>query len=244
MGPVGKIQHKPTEKLPSKRERQELKAERTRMMKKGAAAPVSRHGSGRAGEPGGVAKSRVQRSSVGSRQQSFSGTRPAEGKNDRAGVEAEKKTKKAALATTGYQGTARPRPGATSTKPNSTSTTPEMRGARDDRRLLPFQTRRRSRHDDEYDDDLDDFIEYDDEEAEDAGLGSGNRHRYGYDSEEADDESDMEAGLSDIDQEERQAEYYARKEDEREEKFEQARKREKEARKNEYMRARASRTSR
>ncbi len=44
------------------------------------------------------------------------GKRSAGSKGSKAGVEVAKKPKKAALATTGYQGTARPRPGTTPTK--------------------------------------------------------------------------------------------------------------------------------
>ena len=80
---------------------------------------------------------------------------------------------------------------------------------------------RRSKYEDEYDEDMDDFIDYDDEE-DDVGP------RYDYDSEGS---SDMEAGLSDIDTEERRAELYAREEDRREQALEEKLKREKEERK-------------
>lgn len=72
---------------------------------------------------------------------------------------------------------------------------------------------------------MDDFIEYDDEEP---GYGQGG----GYDSAE---ESDMEAGMSDIDEEERRAEFQARREDQMQEALEKKLKREKEERRRRLM---------
>jgi hypothetical protein len=81
----------------------------------------------------------------------------------------------------------------------------------------------RSRYDqDDYDEDMDDFIDYDDEEDEQGGP------RYEYAS---DASSDMEAGLDDIDSEERRAERIARQEDLEEQRREEMLKRSKEERK-------------
>ena len=82
----------------------------------------------------------------------------------------------------------------------------------------------RPRRTDDYDDELDDFIEYDDEEEE-----PGYARAREYASE--DDESDMEAGISDIDEEETRAEKVAKIEDAREKALEEKLRREKEARK-------------
>ncbi|KAI0889460.1 uncharacterized protein GGS22DRAFT_153947 [Annulohypoxylon maeteangense] len=133
------------------------------------------------------------------------------------GGEAEKKLKKAATATTGYTGTARPRPGATSGKSSSSKKGPSYKAGG---LLAPPRSNRRDKYEDEYDDDLDDFIEYDDDEDPDP------RH-YDYAS---DGSSDMEAGLSDIDVEERRAEVLAREEDKREQALEEKLRREKEER--------------
>jgi protein SPT2 len=84
----------------------------------------------------------------------------------------------------------------------------------------------RSRYDDDYDEELDDFIDYDEDEDE-----AGGRHHY-----DSDGSSDMEAGLGDIDEEEYRAEVIARREDQREEKEEAARKRAKEDRKRQQTR--------
>lgn len=132
------------------------------------------------------------------------------------------KVKKAALATTGYMGTARPPPGASSSNPASSSRLNAIS-------RIPAQPLRRrgyaSRRRDE-DEDMDDFIEYDDDE-EDRDMGHRRSNRY----DSADEESDMEAGLSDIDEEELRAEYIARREDKKEEELERELKRKKEERK-------------
>lgn len=70
---------------------------------------------------------------------------------------------------------------------------------------------------------MDDFIDYDDEE-EDDGFGK----RYTYDDES---ESDMEAGMDELDLEERRAERIARQEDIEEDKLEKSLKAQKEERK-------------
>lgn len=129
--------------------------------------------------------------------------------------EAAKKMKKAAQATTGYTGTARPKPG-----------NPVRKDAPRGGALLNaprHSTSKNSRYEDDYDEELDDFIEYDDEEDE-GGRGP----RYDYDSEGS---SDMEAGLDELDQEERRAEFIGRREDQEEERIEKSLKAAKEDRK-------------
>lgn len=91
LGQVGKIQHKKIEKLPSRREREEMKVQRARKVQKGLAQD-----------------SKFQKLGETSVRPTTSGPK----KSARAAEPvAEKKVKKAALATTGYAGTARPKPG-------------------------------------------------------------------------------------------------------------------------------------
>ncbi|KAF5646740.1 spt2 chromatin [Fusarium sp. NRRL 52700] len=134
-----------------------------------------------------------------------------------------KKVKKAAMATTGYTGTARPRPGGDAGKKKETP----RGGALLSAPRAPRPSRSKSRFEDDYDEDLDDFIDYDDEE-DDVGP------RYDYAS---DGSSDMEAGMDDIDDEERQAERLAKIEDLKEERLEKQLKAEKEARKRQALEA-------
>ncbi|EEY20015.1 predicted protein [Verticillium alfalfae VaMs.102] len=88
------------------------------------------------------------------------------GKDKRAPPVEEKKIKKAAVATTGYTGTARPRPGTTSkAKPAAPG------GALLNPRTAPRYggSSKRSRYDEDEDEEMDDFIDYDDEEEDDMG---------------------------------------------------------------------------
>ncbi|KAK4218789.1 hypothetical protein QBC37DRAFT_178544 [Rhypophila decipiens] len=223
----GKIQHKTVEKGPSMKERKELKAEETRQLKKGAG---SRQLAGRTG-----ATSLASRPGAGTTTSrgplakpsglSKPGTMRSKPSTGSSGEEKEKKIKKAALATTGYTGTARPRPGASTSKPGS-SLSAQRNGTS---RPRPggyggALSGRKSRADEE-EDEFDDFIEYDDEEEE-PPYGGGRAPRY-----YSEDESDMEAGLSDIDEEEMRAAKLALLEDKREERLEAELKRQKEARK-------------
>ncbi|CAI4213706.1 unnamed protein product [Parascedosporium putredinis] len=126
--------------------------------------------------------------------------------------------------TTGYAGTARPRPGAPSGKDR------KKQGA-GGVILNPSMSRygadkRRSSRYEEDDEEMSDFIDYDDEE--DEGVPS--RHYY---SDEG--SSDMEAGLDEIDDEEEQAEYLAKQDDWREQQLEKKLKLEKERRKQEAL---------
>ncbi|KAI0450430.1 hypothetical protein F5B21DRAFT_490818 [Xylaria acuta] len=221
MGKVGMIQHKSTDKATMKKEREVTKPEQKSGMGLAAkgkmGAPYT--GTGRApttaardNGPTGASARTASRNGPSKDVKTGGKSKSASGANDVA----EKKVKKSATATTGYAGTARPRPGAAAGKgPSRGDQRPRHGGL-----LEPPRMSRRSKYEDEYDEDLDDFIDYDDEE-EDAGP------RY-YDS---DGSSDMEAGLSDIDTEERRAELYAREEDKREQALEEKLKKEKEERK-------------
>ncbi|KAI0860088.1 hypothetical protein F4860DRAFT_480870 [Xylaria cubensis] len=223
MGKVGMIQHKSTDKATVKKEREVAKPEQksgTGLTAKGkTAAPYTGTGrapttTGRDNRPTGASARAASRNSPSKDVKTGAKSKSASGANDLP----EKKVKKSATATTGYAGTARPRAGAAASKGPSRGD----QGSRHGGLLEPPRMNRRSKRDEEeYDEDLDDFIDYDDEEEEDAGP------RY-YDS---DGSSDMEAGLSDIDVEERRAELYAREEDKREQALEDKLKKEKEERK-------------
>ncbi|KAG6010819.1 hypothetical protein E4U21_004207 [Claviceps maximensis] len=230
MGQVGKIQHKKVEKGAVKKSKEEPQHFPT-TAKGRAGAGYS--GTAKAGQRNG--QTPVQKPSVKDAQRG-NGTRPApvsrvKGKPTTAAaaaageVEAAKKLKKAASATTGYTGTARPKLDNPARKKDA------PRGGA----LLNVSRHTSSktlRDEDDYDEELDDFIEYDDEE-EDAG---GPRYDYA-----SDGSSDMEAGLEDIDHEERRAEFIGRKEDLEEERLEKTLKMAKEERKRralEEMRAR------
>ena len=216
---VGQIQHKKVEKQPTMKERNALKAEEAKKGKKDARAPAT----GRSGVTAGPSRNGTN-GTTANRQRSTTPSAPvgSKSKANQKPVE-EKKVKKAAMATTGYQGTARPRPGATASKPGASSSAGASRG----RGMSGYgSSLSRPRRREEEDEELDDFIEYD--EDEDDGYGYGRRG--GYESLEEDD-SDMEAGISDIDAEERRAEMVARKEDMEQEALEKRLKREKEERK-------------
>ncbi|KIL95337.1 hypothetical protein FAVG1_00073 [Fusarium avenaceum] len=135
-----------------------------------------------------------------------------------------KKVKKAAVATTGYTGTARPRPGGDAPKKKDAS----RGGALLSAPRAPRPAHSKSRYEDDYDEELDDFIDYDDEEDD----GGGPRYDYASDA-----SSDMEAGLDDIDVEERRAEQIARREDIEQERLEREHKASKEARKRQALEA-------
>ncbi|KAI3331666.1 hypothetical protein HD806DRAFT_478000 [Xylariaceae sp. AK1471] len=224
MGKVGMIQHKPIDKAVIKKEREVTKPEQKPGMVSGAKGKTGTPYSGSSrsvgtigrdnGRPGASARD-VSRNGAVREVKTASKLKSSSAADDAA----EKKVKKSATATTGYAGTARPRPGAAANKG------PSSRGDQRPRHgglLEPPRTSRRS-HEDEYDEELDDFIDYDEEEEEDP-----RGRQYDYDSEGS---SDMEAGLSDIDTEERRAELAAIEEDKREKALEEKLKREKEERK-------------
>lgn len=222
----GTIQHKTIEKGMTKRERAEVKAVEARQ-----AAKLARQGGAR---PGASALSSRSTNGVNGSAKTPNG-KTTNGPGRKGAPVVEKKVKKAALATTGYTGTARPRPGTSSTKTNGL---PAKSGAdaRERPRYGGALSSSRRRYEDE-DDDLDDFIEYDDEEEE-PGLGA--PRRGGYDSME-EDESDMEAGLTDVEEEERRAAMIARREDMEQEALEKRLKREKEEKRRRLMEAAAKR---
>ena len=137
-----------------------------------------------------------------------------------APAEPEKKVKKAAMASTGYQGTARPRPSPTTAVKDAGSTRSEpgniaKSGKTTSRKPEPYAAFRSRPHGpkryEQEDSDMDDFI-VDDEDEEDMCGGHG--QRYGYVSDES---SDMEAGLDDVWEEDARAERIAREEDKKEE---------------------------
>ncbi|KAG5927980.1 hypothetical protein E4U42_001457 [Claviceps africana] len=233
MGQVGKIQHKKVEKGAAKKFRDEAPPPST----PAKGRTVSGYsGTAKFGQRNG--QNIGQKPSANNAQQG-NGVRPAvpgrvKGKVATAGaaaaaaaeeVAAAKKLKKAASATTGYTGTARPKPGNPARKKDA----PRGGALLNIPRHTSSKT---SRDEDDYDEELDDFIEYDDDE-EDAG---GPRYDYA-----SDGSSDMEAGLEDIDHEERRAEFIGRREDLEEERLEKTLKMAKEERKRralEEMRAR------
>ncbi|KAK1238760.1 hypothetical protein MKX07_004336 [Trichoderma sp. CBMAI-0711] len=219
MGQVGKIQHKKVEKGAIKRDKERTDVKGATSGAQSSKAPVGYKGSARPVQRNGTNGSALSKDRNGAASRT-----PAKGMTSsrKAPVpEPEKKVKKAALATTGYTGTARPKPGNTLKKSNAPrggallNAPPPRPGAN-----------RRSRYEDDYDDDMDDFIDYDDEEDEGP--------RYGYAS---DASSDMEAGLDDIDDEERMAERIARREDLREEQLERSLKMAKEEKKRKALEA-------
>lgn len=223
MGKVGVIQHKSIGKQMSKKDRELAKTEQKNSAKMAAGKGVAGPGKGSA------TISRAAESSRSGMRGGSNGDRPI---GSKAGVKStsaevpEKKIKKSSSATTGYTGTARPIPGAAKRGPTGRSGGPARPGQRDRGLLAPPKAARKDRYDDEYDEELDDFIDYDDEEAEADPYGRPGRY-VEYDS---DASSDMEAGLSDIDSEERRAERVARDEDRREKMLEEKLKREKEER--------------
>jgi len=205
----GKIQHKPIEKTLTMKERKELKAEEARKLKTaGRGQPTSKYA-------GTTAAAKGAASRLGKVPGASATTKGAKGKSPP--VE-EKKVKKAALATTGYQGTARPRPGAATPRTGATSRADSE--AQRERPRNGASYGRSRRYEDE--EELDDFIEYD-EDDEEPGYGYDRRREY-----ISEDESDMEAGLTDIEGEETNAERAARLEDKKEMELEKRLKLEKE----------------
>ncbi|TVY29817.1 hypothetical protein LHYA1_G001988 [Lachnellula hyalina] len=167
-GQVGQIRHKRIEKLPSKREREEMKGGGVRVGKN--MGP---------GNGGTKFKNGVAQNGKSGASGNGSGIRGI-GK----GQEPEKKIKKAAMATTGYSGTARPKPGSSSTSHSRPTARPP-----------PSSSKQRYTY----------ASEEEDEEGEDVEMDQG-----GYAS---DVSSDMEAAAFEVDEEEEFAARMARKED-------------------------------
>jgi protein SPT2 len=185
MGQVGKIQHKRIEKPLSKRERAELDAQKAAKMSKNIG-------------PGGKFSNTPGAKAINGKMSVAGGSNGKMGKNGKAGpTEPEKKIKKAALATTGYAGTARPKPGA---KPGQKSS--HASSSRDRDRYGRKPPALGSRHDryDSYEDDEEDLMEEDEEEDDQPDY-------------ESDVSSDMEAAAFEVDEEEELAAKIARKED-------------------------------
>ncbi|KAG4434867.1 hypothetical protein IFR05_009661 [Cadophora sp. M221] len=167
LGQVGKIQHKRIEKQPSKREREDMRAQKSSKLQKNL-APDSKF-------------SKMGQNPVRNGQNSGRDT----GKS-RAEPVPEKKVKKAATATTGYTGTSRPKPGGASSKPStSISSSRYDRGLDRDRHrgdrygaryAYPSEEEEEDEEEDEpdYESDLSDMeaaaFEVDDEEEEAARI--------------------------------------------------------------------------
>ncbi|KKY37033.1 hypothetical protein UCDDA912_g02936 [Diaporthe ampelina] len=212
---IGKIQHRAVEKQPNKKEQD---AEDARLPKKGA-KPGSKPAAGLPFKNGSHSNGNglPDRGVKGLGQKGAVGKAGAKG----APLVEDRKPKKAALATTGYAGSARPPP--SKGKPGAAKSGDGRDRGRPRPNPLGMYSRPR-RKDDEYDEDMDDFIDDDEDEPEDDGYGT--RYRYA----DEDDDSDMEAGYSDVEDEEEAAARLARLEDQREEAILEQRRREKEAR--------------
>lgn len=168
LGQVGKIQHKKIEKIPSRREREEMRAQRVGKIQKGLAP-----------------NSKFQRAG----QQSIQDAKDGSKKRAKAAEAVpEKKIKKAALATTGYAGTARSKTGG-SARPGFNS---GSLSRRPDRYYDERSGYRGARYADEDEDEEDD--------EDESGC-------------ETDMSSDMEAGAFEVDEEEELAARIARRED-------------------------------
>jgi hypothetical protein len=184
LGQVGKIQHKKIEKLPSKREREEMKATKAHNLQKNL------------GPNGKFRKAGQQllkdgRNGAKGSERTVSNGKVGTGKKSAEALE-EKKVKKAATATTGYTGTARPKPGAkVSSRPSASGSSRYDRGPdryRDDR----YDSS--SKHQ---------FYRSEDEEEEEE-----EEEDYA-----SDVSSDMEAAAFEVDEEEEEAARIARRED-------------------------------
>ena len=171
LGQVGKIQHKKIEKLPSKRDREALLAQRGKSIQKGVDLN-SKFGGGVVGRIHD--KTNFVKSTGKSRP-----PKP---------LEPEKKVKKAAIATTGYAGTARPKPG------DSNNASQSFASSSRGKSKAPSRVSSRGPQ-----------YEYISEEEEDEDM---------EDQEDCySDESDMEAAAFEVDEEEELAARIARKED-------------------------------
>jgi len=169
LGQVGKIQHKKIEKLPSRREREEMKGKMGKNIRNGL-APNSKFQ--KIGQPP------IRDGKNGTRETGKVGSQ------EKVASEPEKKIKKAALATTGYAGTARPKPGAKApSRPVASSSSRDR--YRSERRGASYGYASEEEEEDE-------------EEEQDY---------------ESDVSSDMEAAAFEVDEEEELAARIARKED-------------------------------
>jgi protein SPT2 len=169
MGQVGKIQHKRIEKMPSRREREAILAQKGKAIQKGLDPK---------GKFGGTAQAQIRNGKE---------VVKAIGKvgNGKAPAEPEKKVKKAATATTGYTGTARPKTGAArpAARPGAIASSSRDRFKRSSARR-------------------DEYLSEDEEDEEMME-----------EEEEYSDESDMEAAAFEVDEEEEVAARIAKQED-------------------------------
>lgn len=229
---IGKIQHKATEKPLTKKEREEAAAEELRLQKKGLKSG-SRPATGITGKNGSNGLHRGGNGHI-DRERGAVQKVSASGRPGKPVPIEEPKRKKAALATTGYTGSARP--AANKSKPGAAKPGPSIRGRDQDRDRKPnpmgMFSKPRRRHEDDYDEDMDDFVVDDEEEEDEVGYGS--RYRYA----DEDDDSDMEAGFSDVEDEEAAATRLAILDDKREQQLEEQHRREKEARKRRLLASR------
>ncbi|KAK0121526.1 hypothetical protein ONS95_009817 [Cadophora gregata] len=172
LGQVGKIQHKRIEKQPSKREREDAKAQKASKLQKNL-APDSKF-------------SKMGQNPVRNGQSTGK-----DGGKKRPEPLPEKKVKKAALATTGYTGTSRPKPGGGSSRPSASSASSRYdRGPdRDRHRGDRYGARYTYASEDEEDEEEEDEPDYES------------------------DLSDMEAAAFEVDEEEEEAARIARRED-------------------------------
>ncbi|KAJ3482774.1 hypothetical protein NLG97_g7479 [Lecanicillium saksenae] len=224
MGQLGKIQHKRVENPPKRSKEEQQPVAPVARGKKPAATGYG--GTSRPGQrpmgnssTNGSAARRPGASSSASLSKARPGTASGSGRKPAPAPEPERKIKKAAVATTGYAGTARPKPGGEIKKRHDAPRGGALLSA------PKHRSRGGSKYDD-YDEDMDDFIEYDDEEE------GGGEPGYGYAS---DGSSDMEAGMDDIYDEEDRAARIARQEDIREERLEKSLKAQKEERRRRAM---------
>ena len=184
---IGKIQHKPIEKRLNKKERKEQETQELQ----------SQRGPKKASRLGAKTNSKDGRN----------GAQESGGKiSKKAGVAPAKKVKKAALATTGYKGTARPIPMLARGKTSSSA-------SRANGKDQAGQSRRSIYATEEEEDEEDEDEDEDEEEQEDYY---------------SDESSDMEAAVYEVDEEEERATRIARKEDEAAAREEARLKREKE----------------
>lgn len=221
MGQVGKIQHKKVEGSALKKKDDTLTTPKSQGRRpnrsSGSAKPNRKEASNANGASSNGRNGTGPRPSPGATKKTGAGKKAAQ-------QEQEKKVKKAVQATTGYTGTARPKPGATAKKDKA----PRGGALLNVAPPRPASSKRLG-YEEDYDEELDDFIDYDDDEEEDQG---GPRYDYASDA-----SSDMEAGLDDIDVEERRAAAIARREDVEEEQLEKSLKAAKEDRKRRALEA-------
>ena len=210
-GQIGKIQHKRIEKLPSKREREEMRSKKGQRIQAGM-------------EPG--SKFQKAGGQEGQRKENRDGKGAVVAVKGGKPVEVPvKKIRKAALATTGYTGTARPKTVAAA-KGSASASSRNGHGHGHNGARRPEPGRNRYAYADE-----------EDEEDDRNSYGMSDEER-GYDSEGS---SDMEAAAFEVDEEEEKATRIARREDVKAAEEEARLKREKEEKKRRLMAMAASR---